>query len=276
MMELTMLGTGNAHAAAVYNTCYVLSENQGTPDGRYLLVDGGGGNQIRNQLQRAGIRFLDCREIFLTHKHIDHFFGVIWMVRMFAQAMLSGQYEGDMTLYSHEECIALVKNICADLLQAKQNALLGGERSGRIHLVSVSDGECRQVMGREMTFFDIGSTKAKQFGYTLVLPDGERLCCCGDEPCGAEQEAYARDAAWLFHEAFCLYEDRERFRPYEKNHTTVKDAAELAQRLEVRNLLLYHTEDSDIPHRKVRYSAEAARFYHGTVYVPEDLEVIAL
>lgn len=275
-MELTMLGTGNAHATAVYNTCYVLREIWERSNGKCFLVDGGGGNQVLTQLERAGIRFQDCSEIFLTHKHIDHFFGVIWMVRKFAQAILSGQYEGDMTLYGHDEGIHLVRDVSASLLQSKQVALLGGEHTGRIHLVQVADGETREVMGREMTFFDIGSTKAKQFGYALTLPDGERLCCCGDEPYGDSAEPYAIGAKWLLHEAFCLYADRERFRPYEKNHTTVKDAAQLAERLGVANLLLYHTEDSDIPHRKERYTAEAAAFYHGNIFVPEDLEVISL
>jgi ribonuclease Z len=275
-MELTMLGTGNAHATAVYNTCYVLRENGDAENGRCFLVDGGGGNQILTQLERAGIRFLDCQEMFLTHKHIDHLFGIIWMVRKFAQAMLSGQYEGDMTLYGHDEGIRLVREISRSLLQPKQAGLLGGEQTGRIHLVCVSDSETRQVMGHEMTFFDIGSAKTKQFGYVLTLPDGERLCCCGDEPCSDRKESYARGAKWLLHEAFCLFADRERFRPYEKNHTMVKDVAQLAERLEVANLLLYHTEDSDIPHRKMRYTAEAAAYYRGNIFVPEDLEVITL
>ena len=40
-MRLTMLGTGNALVTEVYNTCFVIeNENQ------YLLVDGGGGSEI--------------------------------------------------------------------------------------------------------------------------------------------------------------------------------------------------------------------------------------
>ena len=38
------------------------------------------------------------------------------------------------------------------------------------------------------------------------------------------------------HEAFCLYEDADRFKPYEKHHSTVKDACEAAQKLHVENL----------------------------------------
>ena len=39
-MKLTILGTGNAQVTECYNTCYVLSSEEGP-----LLVDGGGGSR---------------------------------------------------------------------------------------------------------------------------------------------------------------------------------------------------------------------------------------
>ena len=69
----------------------------------------------------------------------------------------------------------------------------------------------------------------KQMGFTMELAGGGKLCCLGDEPYNPACAAYVRGADWLLCEAFCLYEDRERFKPYEKHHSTVKDACELAQ-----------------------------------------------
>ena len=63
------------------------------------------------------------------------------------------------------------------LLSSKDSAFL----DDRLHLVTVTDGETRQLMGHDVIFFDIRSTKAKQFGFSLELADG-RLTCCGDEP----------------------------------------------------------------------------------------------
>ena len=63
----------------------------------------------------------------------------------------------------------------------------------------------------EVTFFDIHSTKARQFGFRAVLPDGKIVCCPGDEPLNPLCEEFAKGADWLFHEAFCLYRDREIF-----------------------------------------------------------------
>ena len=91
-----------------------------------------------------------------------------------------------------------------------------------------------------------------------------------------EPEKYAKDVDWLLSEAFCQYKDREIFKPYEKNHSTVKEAGEVAERLGARNLILYHTEDKDMVHRKENYSAEAKEYFSGNVFVPEDLETLAL
>ena len=58
-MKLTMLGTGNALVTKCYNTCFVFSENN-----QYFLVDGGGGNTILQQLEKARINWMDIK-IFL-------------------------------------------------------------------------------------------------------------------------------------------------------------------------------------------------------------------
>ena len=56
----------------------------------------------------------------------------------------------------------------------------------------------------------------------------------------------------------------------------VLDAARLAERLHVKNLVLYHTEDSTLETRKKRYTAEADTAFSGHVFVPDDLERIVL
>ena len=70
--------------------------------------------------------------------------------------------------------------------------------------------------------------------------------------------------------------DRDVFHPYEKHHSTAKDASELAEQLGVKNLILYHTEDKNIARRKQLYTEEGRKYFHGSLYVPEDLEKIEL
>jgi len=266
-MKLTMLGTGNALVTRCYNTCFVLKENE-----NYLLVDGGGGNELLNRLERAGIALTDIHEIFVTHKHIDHLLGILWLLRVLCQKMNSGSYEGVCRLYAHDEVIGLLQSMADSLLGRK----IAGQLGKGLLLIPVSDGETQSLLGRRVTFFDIGSTKAKQFGFTMELDGGEKLTCCGDEPCSEKGRKYARGAAWLLHEAFCLERDAEEFRPYEKHHSTVADACRLAEELKVKNLVLYHTEDRNLSERRALYGAEGRNYYRGGLYIPDDMESIHL
>lgn len=76
------------------------------------------------------------------------------------------------------------------------------------------------------------------------------MTCCGDEP-------YSQH-------------------PYEKHHSTVKDACQLAQRLNVKNLLLYHTEDKNLKERQTLYTAEGADYFNGKIWIPNDPDSIEL
>ena len=266
-MEITMLGTGNALVTECYNTCFVLHEGAES-----FLVDGGGGNGVLSQLKRAGLDWKDMRTIFVTHKHVDHILGIVWMVRMICQNMSQGKYEGEAVIYGHDEAIALVKDMAEKLLQEKQTKFIGD----RLHLIPVADGETKEILGKQVTFFDIHSTKAKQFGFTTILNNGKRLTCAGDEPYNPGCRPYVEGSQWLLHEAFCLYRDRERFQPYEKHHSTVKEACELATELQIPNLVVWHTEDKQIARRKELYTAEGNEYYSGNLLVPDDQEIIDL
>lgn len=266
-MKLTMLGTGNALVTECYNTCFVIED-----DGKYFMVDGGGGNTVLHQLKAAGLDWMDLRDIFITHKHVDHIMGIVWMVRMICQFMNKGSYEGEARIYGHDEVITLLKEISEKLLNPKETKNIGD----RLHLIAVKGGEEKEIIGHAVRFFDIGSTKAKQFGFSMKLDQNEKLTCCGDEPYNEIEEKYAVNAKWLLHEAFCLYSERDIFNPYEKHHSTVKDACELAEKLGVKNLILYHTEDDNIKDRKRLYSEEGTKYYNGNLLIPDDLEVIRL
>lgn len=264
---ITMLGTGNAAVTKCYNTCFVIT----TPRAR-LLVDAGGGNNVLSQLEKANIPLKEIHHLYITHTHTDHILGCIWVVRMMAQAAAKGKYESEFHVYGHDKALQVLTDICRMTLPAKITKQFGAT----ILFHEVKDGDSWQVEDMLLTCFDIHSTKEKQFGFQAVMPDGQRLVCLGDEPYNETDAAYAHDADWLLCEAFCLYEDREKFKPYEKHHCTTKDVGEVAGKLNPKHIIVYHTEDSDLAHRKERYSAEVQEFYQGDVHVPDDLEVIEL
>ena len=108
------------------------------------------------------------------------------------------------------------------------------------------------------------------------IAGGRRFVCLGDEPCVNENKKLIMNAGLVLHEAFCLYDEREKFKPYEKHHSTAREAALLAGECGVGKLLLYHTEDSHPADRKKLYSSEAAEYFDGEIFVPDDLDTISL
>lgn len=267
MEKLIVLGTGNAMATKCYNTCFAITNGE-----EYFLVDAGGGNGILSVLDKSNIDLFRIRNMFVTHGHSDHILGVIWVIRKIGTMILNNKYHGEFNIYCHDDLGNAIITISKLTLQQKVTDLFGK----RIVIHSVKDGEKKKIMDYNITFFDIHSTKAKQFGFTMKLRNEKILTCMGDEPYNSLCESFIRNSNWLLSEAFCLYEDREKFKPYEKHHSTVKDAAELAEKLNIENLVLWHTEDSKINHRNALYTNEGRKYYSGNLFVPNDLDTIEL
>lgn len=266
-ISLTFLGTGNAMVTKCYNTCFTIS-----CDSHHFLVDAGGGNGILAQLEKTGISFNQIDGMFITHGHTDHILGALWVIRKMAMLTSAGKRTVPFDIYCHDEVADMLITFCKLTLKKK----LMDEIGSHIIITTVTDGTSLKASNYDFTFFDIHSTKKKQFGFKAILPDGQSLVCLGDEPYNSSNRQYVENADWLLSEAFCLYADRDTFKPYEKNHSTALNAGKIAEELHIKNLVLYHTEDSDLANRKIRYTAEGKSVFSGNVYVPDDLETIRL
>lgn len=266
MDQLIVLGTGNAQAIHCYNTCYAMKKGN-----EYFLVDAGGGNGILSALDQAKIPLEQIHHVFVTHAHNDHILGMVWIIRMIATSMNKGIYEGNLHIYCHKELEDTIKTL-TKLTVGKKFYRHFDER---ILFTIVEHEDTVSLLGDQLTFFDLGSTKEKQFGFSMQMDNGLKLTFCGDEPCRRELLAFAADSDWLLHEAFCLYSQRDIFKPYEKHHSTVKDACELAQSLQIPNLILWHTEDRDLVHRKENYFNEGRLYYDGQLIIPDDQDIIS-
>ena len=268
--QITMLGTGNATVSQIYNTCFVLQTSS-----TLMLVDAGGGNGILSQLKKANVLISDIHHLFVTHAHTDHVLGVIWVIRMVAQCK---GYEGLLHVYGNDKVMKVIKTIIDMILAKKQLAKV----AERVVFHQLEDGDCFEVGDMKLECFDIQSTKEKQFGFRAELPSSDDsgkplvLACLGDEPYNELNRRYIVGTDWMMCEAFCLYADRDTFKPYEKCHSTALDAGKLAEELGVKNLILYHTEEKTLANRKEKYTREAAENFKGRIFVPDDLEVIEL
>ncbi len=267
MEKLNVLGTGFAMSTKCYNTCFTLSK-----DDEYLLVDAGGGNTILSNLEKSNIPIGKIHNMFISHTHNDHILGSIWIIRAVAQGILNNKYKGTFNIYGHKKVIEAIKTISLLTLQGKFTKMFGD----RILFHEVTDGCKAEILGRSTIFFDINSTKILQYGFKTTLSNGKVLTFLGDEPYREGVKKYCEGVDYLFHEAFCLYEQREIFKPYEKHHATVKDACANAKELGVKNVILYHTEDKSLGNRKELYIKEGKVVFSGNIYVPDDLDVIEL
>ena len=225
-----------------------------------------------NQLKKSGIDWKKIDRIFVTHKHVDHILGILWMMRMICQYVHQGEHPGNVEIYANSEVISALSQMANLVLQEREIKQIGTN----LRLVPLDDGDEKSILNHRFSFFDLGAEKDYQFGFVMYSGKNKFLACCGDRPLLDEKKEYARECDWLLHEAFCLKSEAGIFKPYEKHHVTVSDAADIAHELRVKNLVLYHTEDKNIANRKQLYTEECRNSFSGNIFVPDDLDVIEL
>lgn len=268
MEKIIVLGTGTASVVENFNTCFLLEDSKG----EYLLVDTGGGNGILKQLKRVNVDINKIHHIFISHKHIDHLYGMLWLYRFVDLSMQKGTYEGTLNIYCNDEVAEIIRNQVHTLLRKSQQQFI----DKRIFIHAVDNHEKAKVLDYELEFLDIISKTDKQYGFKTTLNNGKTLAFLGDEPLDETLYEDVKSVDYLLHEAFCLETEAEKYKPREKNHDTVKTASMKAQKVGAKNLVLWHTQENLKEKRKEAYTKEAQENFEGNVYVPNDLEEIIL
>jgi len=235
-------------------------------------VDGGGGSGILRQLKRAGIAAASIHDIFLSQSAPESLFGILWVIRMIGERMRSDQYEGELRIYCQGEMIQAIHTLANLTLPRRFVWLL----DHRILFVPLYDHDERHMMGHEVQFFSIDDPAGQQMGFAMKMGDGQKLVFGGKGLLPENCFPYAERAQWLMHEAYCLYSQKDIYRPYESGRCSVREACQTAELLGIPNLILTRTEDDNLARRRALYRAEAKLYYRGNVLVPDDLERISL
>ena len=262
--------------------------------GDRLLFDCGEGTQ-QQLLRSVGLPELDA--VFLTHYHLDHWLGLIGMVKTFDLRAR----ERPLTLYGPPGLHALIEAMRPVIgrtgyplrlaeLEPHEEVRFGGylvaafpvdhrvtaygyafvedDRPGRFdaaaaRALGVPEGP---DFGRLQRGEEVAGVRPEQ----VVGPPrpGRRIVISGDtRPCQTT-EVYAHAADVLVHEATFLEDERARAR--ETAHSTAAQAAEIARDAGVRLLALTHLSTRYFP-RDVRDEARAT--FPATV-VPRDYDAI--
>lgn len=266
MARIIMLGTGNGGTVDLYNTCFAIQNEQGI-----LLVDTGGSIEIIKRLKQVNIKLEEIRNIFISHSHTDHILGLIWMFKKMSRMAMNGIIKEKINIYCNDVVCEAIKGVANYVLPS----VLVEAINSVINFVILNDGDKHKINGVDYEFFDIHAKGTKQFGFECKL-DNNRFIFLGDETLNPLLNNRVHKADYVTHEAFCLDKEENIFHAYEKNHSTVLSAAKIMNELEVKNLILYHTEESHSSNRKKLYLEEAQSVFNGNVIVPDDLETIQL
>lgn len=258
MRRLLFLGTG--HGMPIASSCSsILVED----DENNLLLDAGGGHDLLVNFNKAKYKPTMIRNIFITHYDSDHILGIIPLVRAF--------HRWAPPQRRNIFCSPEVKRAIDSLFQyvAKKHYIPVKEY---LNFRVIKNNEVHNISGWEITFFDVKSDKSPQMGCRIKFPDGVKLAFLGDEPLRNHYLDIVKDCDVLIHNAFCLHQQQGLFRPHEKNHSTVREAAINATKINTKKLVLFHLEDKTLKTRKKEYLKEAQAHFSGDIFVPQDLD----
>lgn len=265
-MKLYFLGTGHGMALNCYNSCFVIQNEEH----EYMLIDSGGGNTLLRNLKLLNINANDIYNVFITHTHIDHILGVIWFIRYISKYYFKNLEKRDTYIYGNDEVINAIRTICKVVLPKDFYGLI----DEKIKLIVIKNDEERTILNYKFHFFDIKALKVKQYGF-YILNNKEKITFIGDEYCKKEIEQYVYNSKILIADAYMSGEEAEIYNPMEKHsHSSVKYISEIANRNNVKNLILIHTIDNDLQNRKELFTKDAKKYFYGNIYVPKDLETI--
>lgn len=266
MYSIKMLGTGNGFTFDLFNTCFLLNNNND-----FLLVDTGGSAEIVRRLKMCNIELKDVHDIFISHCHTDHILGLMWMLKKMSKIFSKENYEGKLNIYCNEEVSNAIPAIYSHLFPTEDIKIL----NENIQLNILNDGDKFDVIGLNFTAIDMKAKKNDLLGFETTI-NNKILCFLGDEDCNPELYDRIRNSDYVMHEAFCLDAEETIFKAYEKHHSTVKSACEKMNNLNIKNLILYHTEETHIENRKKLYLEEGKKYFNNNIIIPNEMEEIQI
>ncbi len=292
-MEIVFLGTSGCVPTRERNLSAILLEYLGES----FLFDCGEGSQ--RQMRFAGVNFMRIDNVFITHLHADHFLGLGGMIQSMdflertrpleihgpkglketMEHMLSmGTFQMDcMSVGVHEIKPGLVKEgdrykiTCAKTEHTqnslaycfeeapkkkflKKKALELGVPEGRL-FSKLQRGEAIEINGKKITPAQVLSKPIP--GRKLVYTGDTRVC--------ESVIKLAENADVLIHDGTFSHEDLENVG--KAGHSTVKQAAEVAKKANVKKLFLTHISQRYTEPKKLE---REAREIFPESYVAED------
>lgn len=264
---ISFLGTGHATATECFNSCFAIRKNNDV-----FLVDSGGGNGILKQLKQANISLENIKAIFISHNHLDHILGVIWIIRILVRKYFKKEIELPIYIYGNKNVINTIKKMVEMFIPKDFKSII----NNKIILEVINDEE-KTILGKKIKFFDLYATKTLQHGFIFEYEKNKNFCFIGDEVLSPTNIKKITNCEYLYADAYMCGNEAEMYDPIKKHHhSTVKYISQIAEKVKVKNLILSHTIDNNLINRKKEFTEDAKLYYNGNVIVPNDLETIIL
>lgn len=268
-MEITILGCYAATPRTITNPTSQLLEIKN----QMFLIDCGEGTQV--QLRKHKIKFSRINHIFISHLHGDHFYGLIGLISTFTllnrvndlhiygpkgckeiillQLRLGNSYTG-YNLYFHElesnetQVVFEDKKVRVSTIPLQHRVYTNG------YLFQEKNTERKLNIGKiEKYNIDVAYYQKIKYGGDITLENGHTISNSELtlDPPPAKSYAFCSDTLYtetiipiinqvdvLYHESTFL--ESEALLAEKTMHTTAKQAATIANKAQVKNLILGH------------------------------------
>lgn len=267
--EIQILGCGSALPTTRHNA----SSQVVRIGNRWLMIDCGEGTQ--QQLRKQHISFSQISSVFISHLHGDHCFGLIGMISSFA---LLGR-TAPLHIFADKLLRQIMKPQLDFFCKGISYELIFHDIDATTHSIIYEDNvitvetipqehrlpccgfiirekpKKRHIIGEMMEYYKVPEylRKGLKEGNDFITPDGitipnNRLTreadpsrsyayCSDTLPC-PQNIKYLKGVDLLYHEA--TFAESEKVRAKETYHTTARQAAELAQEANVKQLVIGH------------------------------------
>lgn len=303
-MKLTLLGTGSAKPFSHrFNAAQVLEV-----DGKSFMIDCGEGTQIR--LNQARIRHTNLHNIFISHLHGDHIFGLIPLLSTWAlQSMTT-----PLHIYAHHDLETLARPwldyFCRDLsfpihfhpINPRKREVIYQDRNLSVTTIPLhhtvptcgflftQTDNYRHIIPSAVSSYNIptAAMQALKSGQDFICFDGRvipfasvttppfppiyYLYMSDTSMLDPDKADLPRNINLLYHEA--TYDHSMADKARQRGHSTALQAARFAAAIGARNLLLGHFSSRfKTPEQFNNLLAEAQTAFPNTT-LANDLQVI--
>jgi len=243
-MKLTILGSGTCVPSLKRNASGYLLQ----AEGKQVLIDCGSG--ILLQLERAGKSYKDIDALFLTHGHPDHFADLMPLV----QALF---YTPDFT--REKDLNIFAPQGFREYYDKSIGSILGESKDFRIVFMDVAD-EMEYGPWKILSTGTVHSADSNAYRFEY---GGRSVVFSGDADYDQGVINLSENADLLI--ADCSFPDTMKV----IGHLSAKECGVVAQKAEVKKLVLSHIYPSGTPDKE--RITEAKEHFNGAVILAEDL-----